>query len=498
MSDNPLRGPKRREFYRRFQLSGWWVKYNRGLTYESLLRDRIIQLGTEAGLQDRWLKRILRHAVSEFAKKGLGPDYYGYHNIDHELEAAYFTLLSANGLLHARPGFTQKDLDYLFVAALFHDYDPQKRFDKPHEDAVERIVRTDKKIVQLINEVGLDIEIVLALIHRTAYPFRGDIAAHALERMKELFSNAGISEDNVLLRNRYADMGWFLSVAERIAGYALGDFDHAMDLARKNAHALGWHPSVINERSVQYFSSLKGEKEMFEKVMSGVSEHYRRTFDRNVESFNKAWEEELELKHLTSDELKLTTVVQRIDGMQFQDRATEGITDEVKTAVSKIFREQALPIRVAEEEFWRSLSDGNTILVTLRIQKNNGEAQIVGYAKGYPLERAELRRGTSDGNRGENNSAYLEGIGVMKGFWGSSGGHLLRLRFLSEASRRGYKFVTGYAHRDVIMQRVKKGEKIEIVRQYDPDLLDYYREDLTSDRYQVVLNDTESIYVGQG
>ena len=49
------------------------------------------------GLQDKWLHRIIRHAVSEFSKKGLGSDYYGYHNIDHELEAAYFVLLAANG-----------------------------------------------------------------------------------------------------------------------------------------------------------------------------------------------------------------------------------------------------------------------------------------------------------------------------------------------------------------------------------------------------------------
>jgi hypothetical protein len=97
MSVNPLSDSKGREFFGRFELSGWWLRYNRGLTYEALLKDRIIQLGIEAGLQDRWLKRILRHAVSEFAKKGLGPDYYGYHNIDHELEAAYFTLLSASG-----------------------------------------------------------------------------------------------------------------------------------------------------------------------------------------------------------------------------------------------------------------------------------------------------------------------------------------------------------------------------------------------------------------
>ena len=48
-------------------------------------------------LEKKWAKKIIRHAVSEFSKKGLGLDYYGYHNIDHELESTYFTLLAANG-----------------------------------------------------------------------------------------------------------------------------------------------------------------------------------------------------------------------------------------------------------------------------------------------------------------------------------------------------------------------------------------------------------------
>ena len=47
------------------------------------------------------------------------------------------------------------------------------------------------------------------------------------------------------------------------------------------------------------------------------------------------------------------------------------------------------------------------------------------------------------------------------------------------------------------MQRDKKGEKIEVVRQYDPDMLDYYRQDLNNDLYRAILNESESIYVGQ-
>ena len=67
--------------------------YNIGLAHEAVLKDKIVNLGATMGLQDKWLQRIIRHAVSEFSKKGLGSDYYGYHNIDHELEAAYFVLL---------------------------------------------------------------------------------------------------------------------------------------------------------------------------------------------------------------------------------------------------------------------------------------------------------------------------------------------------------------------------------------------------------------------
>ena len=109
---NPLSRPlpKSREFLKRIELSGWWLNYHRGLTYEAMLRDRIIQLGAEVGFQDKWLRRILRHAISEFSKKGLGPDYYGYHNIDHELEAAYFTLLSASSPKPGHFAFSKQDL----------------------------------------------------------------------------------------------------------------------------------------------------------------------------------------------------------------------------------------------------------------------------------------------------------------------------------------------------------------------------------------------------
>jgi hypothetical protein len=74
----------------------------------------------------------------------------------------------------------------------------------------------------------------------------------------------------------------------------------------------------------------------------------------------------------------------------------------------------------------------------------------------------------------------MEWISIKPGFWGETGGHVLRIEFLKEAKRRGYLYVSSYVHRNVIQKRIKRGENIEVVQRYDPDKLDYYRIDLTS------------------
>lgn len=455
---------------KRVELFPWWLRYVLGIAEQAVLKDRIIELGTNMGLQDKWLRRIIRHAISEFSKNGLGTDYYGYHNIDHELEAAYFTLLAANGQEQRGDSkFGQEDIKYLFVAALFHDYDPSKEFDKPNEDSVERFIRNDDKIKKFIDDVGINMDIVIAIIHRTAYPFKGEIAEHAKKRMQELFTRARIPEDDTDARKHYEDLGWFLSVAERIAGYALGDFTQSKELARRNAHALGWHPSLINEESVKYFSVFKEEKEMVERVLAGIQEEYKKTFWDNVEAFKEAWEEEIGVRRsINKKELRLVSRVEKI-GSELEPH--------VREAVLNLHRELPVPIRINEEKFRRSLSDRGTILITLRINEEHGK--IVGYAKGGPLETYKLRRGTRDENMGKKNTMYLESISIKPGYWGGRGGHLLRLQFLSEAKKRGYRYVSAYVHRNVIMHRINDGESIQIVQKYDPDRLDYYRQDLS-------------------
>jgi len=452
------------ETYKRIKLVPWWFVYKIGIAEEAALKDKIVQLGANMGLRHKWLERIIQHAVSEFSKKGLGSDYYGYHNINHELEVAYATLLAANGQTGENK-FSHEDIKYLFVAALFHDYDPLKEFDKPHEDSVEWFVRNDHKIRKFISDVGINIDIVIAMIHRTAFPFKGEIADHARKRMYELFTGAGIPLDDIETRMHYEDLGWFLSVADRIAGYALGDFQHAKELARRNAHALGWHPSIINEESVKYFSALKDERSMVERVLQHLPDDCYKNFYDNVQAFRESWEEEIGVRNaLKRKELRIVPVVEKIEN---------DLDPFVKKSVLDMYRELPIPLRIDAENFRKSFSYRDMILVTLRI--DDAQGNVLGYAKGGSLENYKLRRGTNDENKSKKNSVYLEPIGIKSTYWGGAGGHHLRLRFLNEAKLRGYSFVTGYAHRNVIMQRINRGESIEIVQKYDPDKLDYYR-----------------------
>lgn len=465
-------------YYKRLTLFPWWLCYNIGIARQSNLKDKTIKLATDMGFQDRWVQQIIRHAVSEFSKKGLGSDYYGYHNIDHGLEVTYFTLFAIKGMMQDHQQinesneliFDYDDIKYLFVAALFHDYDPLKKFDKPHEDAVEWYIRNDDRIRKFIYDIGIDINIVTALIHRTAYPFKDKIAENAMARMQELFTAAGISKADTVTRQHYIHLGWFLSVSDRIAGYALGDVERGKELARRNAHALGWHPSMINEQSVKYFSSLKNEKEMVNQLLNSIPHVNRTNFFNNVQGFKDSWQEEINIKAaMRKDEITLLTFV---EGFEY------GYNPMLIESVRKISNELPTPMRINEKKFIQSHSDSKTILITLRNNDKSGE--VVGYVKGGPLENYKLRRGTNDNNFGKNNTAHMEWINVKHGYWGEKGGHMLRRHFLIETKNRGYNFVTGYVHRDVILSRIHKGENIEIIQKYDPDKLDYYRMDLTN------------------
>ena len=408
----------------------------------------------------------MEHAITEFSVNGLGVDYYGYHNIKHELEATYFTLLAVFGQKNNNRNdiFDLMDVKYLFTSALYHDFDPLKRFEKPNEDAVESYIRNDKKIKESIDEAGLDIDIVIAIIHRTAYPFQDEIAEHAIARMNQLFTDAGITNNDTKKRKHYEDLGWFLSVSERVAGYALDGFEHALELARRNAHGLGWHPSRINKESVKFFSLLNKEKEMLDFVLEGISEKYKENFQNNIEKFKELFLKEIEIRNaVRKREINLLFISE-----------DKNINQTTLNEILCLYKELNNPIEINnEKKFARSTKHSKTILVTLRLNEINGT--VIGFAKGGPLEYYKLRRGTVDENFGQKNTIFLERINIKTGYWGESGGHNLRMKFLSEAKRNGYKYVTGYVHRDVLIRRLNNDEPIKIIQKYDPDKLDYYR-----------------------
>ncbi|MDH3204603.1 MAG: HD domain-containing protein, partial [Nitrosopumilus sp.] len=136
---------------------------------------------------------MLDYTIDLFESQALGTEYYGYHNINHELEVTYVSLLAAK---QDRVQFTDEDIKYLYIAALFHDFDPQKNVDKPHEESVLKFISMDRKLRQLINAANIDLEIIKALILRTTYPWSGELRKNAEEQIKQCFQNSDLTRDD--------------------------------------------------------------------------------------------------------------------------------------------------------------------------------------------------------------------------------------------------------------------------------------------------------------
>ena len=332
---------------------------------------------------------------------------------------------------------------------------------------------------------------------------------HITKRIQELFlikKQSDGFQDNEKNLDYNLRLGWFLSVCERIAGYTLGDFEHSIKLATSNALALNWHPSVIIKESVKYFESLKKqENEMLQFVLEGIPDNLKNNFFNNILSFENLYEQENKIKNLILiKEIKLFCKVEKIENNPNIDNLSNYYF-HLRNCIIDIYNEIPIPIRLEKNRFTSSLFYPNTILIILLSKKEQQQhnlkqnkeidkwkneknaiditdyndiyknESVIGYAKGGPIEKYGFRKGTVDENFGKKNTAFMECIGIRLGYWGNSGGHLLRMNFLLESKKRGYKFVTGYLPRNVIIDKIKKGEPIEIVKKYDPDELDYYR-----------------------
>ena len=258
------------------------------------MRNEILSLMTQHGLEDDCYLEMLDYTIDLFESQGLGTDYYGYHNIYHELEVTYVSLLAIN---QEKIQLTEEDKKYLYVAALFHDFDPQKSVDKPHEKSVLKFISMDKKLRELLISAEIDLEIIKVLILRTTYPWSGEIKNDAEEEIKQCFERSEITRKNLELQQHIMEIGEYLSIIDRISGYALGDFTKAMEMAKMNAHALAWRPSVIIRAAVAYFEEILNKEALMSKaILKALPKQMRKNFFDTVLSFMRIRQQEVTIQ----------------------------------------------------------------------------------------------------------------------------------------------------------------------------------------------------------
>jgi hypothetical protein len=416
----------------------------------------------EKGLEGDCYVEMLDYTIDLFESQGLGTDYYGYHNINHELEVTYVSLLATK---QNKIQFTDEDLKYIYISALFHDFDPQKNVDKPHEESVLKFISMDRKLQELINIADVDLEIIKVLILRTTYPWSGDLKKNAEEQIKRCFQNSDLTRNDQQYQEHIMEMGEYLSVVDRISGYALGDFTKAMEMAKMNAHALAWRPSLIIRSAVAYFEELLNkETEMSKAILKILPKEMRKNFFGTVLSFMKIRQEEITIQaDYSYENLKLVPTIEYM--------ATRKDPKFIKTLYD-IFLQLPTPLQFEKENFEDSVKDPQIIINTLRLNNKNGE--IVGFSKGGPLEKYKLREEIRDENYGLGNTIFLEPLALKMGYWGLKGGSEMRHMFIMQSHSMKFKYLTSFALRDVIRARVDK-EQAEFVTLFDPERWDYYR-----------------------
>ena len=425
------------------------------------LKNEITSLLARNGMDQDCYTEMLEYTIDLFESQGLGSSYYGYHNINHELEVTYVTLLSATA-----ERISGEDLKHLYVAALFHDFDPQKSVDKPHEESVIRFISQDAKLLDYLNNAGIDLEIIKALIYRTTYPWTGRLREEVEKKIGECFENSQSTRDDTTMRKHYEELGGFLSIVDRMAGYALGDFLRSVEMAKMNAHASAWHPSLIVQRSVAYFEQLlNNEGVMCHRVLRSLPKHMRRNFMDTVLAFLRLRQQEIQIRaDYVYENFRIVATIEKN-----RTRQKPGFV----SALLSIYNELPRPLQFAREKFEESVKDEGTILNTIRIGDAGG--QIVGFSKGGALEKYELREEIRDENYGLKNTVFLEPIAIKMGYWGLRGGSEMRSLFTMQAHAKKFTYLTSFALRDVIKKRVEGNESAEFVTRFDPERWDYYR-----------------------
>ncbi|MCV0392068.1 MAG: hypothetical protein K5790_02110 [Nitrosopumilus sp.] len=426
------------------------------------LEEKISDLLKKEGLTDSPYSDLLSFSLNKFKKQNLDEQYYGFHNVSHELIVTYNTLLASRGE-EFKSIILKDDFKHLFAAALFHDYEPDKKQDKPHEILASNFVTTDNSLLHLFEKCGIDPNLVAVLILKTTYPWESQ-KSDIMKIISKHFSESIFANDPNKQKH-YLYLGWFLSVTDRIGAYAYGEFLDSLGLAKKNAHSMGWNPEYLVKHAVAYFEQLiSDEKEMTDKVLRSLPKEMRDRFVNNVLSFSKLREKEIQVRaNVVYDKIPLIPHFEKEKDFdsEFQKRLFE-IYDEIPDT-----------LQFNKKTFFESLKDSKTILVTLRYGSESG--MIVGFAKGGPLENYSLIRDISDENFGKSNTVFLEPLALEMGYWGHGGGPSMRKMFNEIAKNQGYSYLTSLQLRDVIQNRIDRHENIEFVQKLNPERLDYYR-----------------------
>lgn len=428
------------------------------------MRNEIINLIQKSGITENCYIEILDYVIELFETHGLSKDYYGYHNIYHELEVTHISLLSAN-LNNTSKKFSLLDLKYLYVASLFHDFDPEKNSDKPHEENVLKFISNDTRFGKLLEITKLDLNLIKVLILRTSYPWSGKIKEDVEHQIQEFFKNSELTKNNQTEQEHFMNLGWYLSVVDRMSGYVVGDFAKAIEMAKMNAHALAWRSSDIIKNAVVYFEELlTKENEMSQFILESLPKHMRKNFFDTVLSFMSIRQQEITIQaNCTYDNLKLVPTIEKMNTR---------VDAQFIKSIHAIFLELPKPLQFGKENFDEAVKDQNTILNTLRLNDSKGE--IIGFSKGGPLENYKLRPEIKDENYGLNNTIFLEPLALKIGYWGLKGGSEMRHMFIMQAHAKKYKYLTSFALRNVIESRINK-EELEFVTRFDPERWDYYR-----------------------
>ncbi len=424
------------------------------------LHNKIIKL-----LPNHWYNKkcfidILDYTIQLFSVHRLDNNYYGYHNINHGLEVTYITMLFS---LHKSSGIDNIDLKYLYVAALLHDFDPIKSIDKPHENNVIKFLSLDKNLKNLLIRSKLDFNIIKILILRTTYPCSGKIKYDTKNKINKFFTLSNINKNKKI---HIVELGKYLSMIDRISGYVLGDFNTSMEKAKKNAHALAWHPSDIVKNTIIYFENiLNNESSTCNYIFKLLPIYMKKNFISNVLSFVKLRRLEIQIK--TNYVCKNIEFISKIEKMK-----TRQNNNFIKILFS-IYLELPKPLQFEKTNFSKSIKDPNILINTLRLQNTNG--RIIGFARGGPLENYKFRQEINDENNGLNNTIFLEPLSLKMGYWGLHGGNKMRELFIMQAKKKKFIYLTSFALRQVIKKRIHNNKKIKFVTMFNPERWDYYR-----------------------